>query len=112
MVEDLGLVQEQARGKNRVLKSSSRAGHMLMYFVYVLRSCRTGRFYTGSTADPNRRLSEHNSGVSFSTRRGRPWELVHFEKFQTRAQAARRERHFKSGKGREELQSMLAERCP
>ncbi|MCK6648914.1 MAG: GIY-YIG nuclease family protein, partial [Bacteroidia bacterium] len=32
-----------------------------MYFVYILRSLKDGRFYKGITSDIERRLREHNS---------------------------------------------------
>jgi len=78
-----------------------------MFSVYVLRSKRTGRLYTGSTADLVRRLGEHNSGLSGSTKQGVPWELLHHEEYLTRADAMRRERELKSGKGRDELRRLF-----
>jgi putative endonuclease len=78
-----------------------------MFFVYVLRSDKTGRLYTGQTSDPSRRLQEHNSGVTHSTRHGAPWQLVHSEPFRSRSEAMKRERYFKSGKGRDELKTLM-----
>jgi putative endonuclease len=57
-----------------------------MFHVYVLRSKTTGRLYTGSTSDLSRRTSEHHSGLSFSTKRGGPWELVYQQAFATCAE--------------------------
>jgi putative endonuclease len=74
-----------------------------MFTVYVLRSKLTGLYYTGSTSDLGRRLEEHNSDVSFSTKNRGPWELVHREDYATRGEAMRRERQLKTGKGREEI---------
>jgi putative endonuclease len=74
-----------------------------MFTVYVLRSKRTGLYYTGSTSDLGRRLKEHNSDVSFSTKNRGPWELVHREDYATRREAMRRERQLKTGKGRDEI---------
>jgi putative endonuclease len=81
-----------------------------MFVVYVLRSIKTGRFYIGLTSDLERRLREHNEGLSRSTKHGRPWELVHREDFPTLAEAVRRERYLKTGRGREELQRLLAQK--
>ena len=72
-----------------------------MYYAYVLRSQKNSRHYYGSTNDLDRRLSEHNSGHTVSLRYIRPLELVYFEKFDTLSEARKRERFFKSGKGRE-----------
>jgi hypothetical protein len=35
-----------------------------------------------------------------------PWTLVHSESFSSRAEAAERERYYKSGRGRDELESL------
>ena len=79
-----------------------------MFFVYVLRSQMTGRFYTGQTSSIPERLQKHEQGLSPSTKGRGPWELVHQEQFETRAQAMRRERELKTGKGRDELQAICS----
>jgi putative endonuclease len=81
-----------------------------MCFVYVLRSTVAKRQYVGSCADVNQRLGQHNAGLSSSTKHWRPWVLVYQEHFASRADAMRRERYFKTGKGREELDRTLAKR--
>ena len=78
-----------------------------MYYVYVLQSERTGRWYTGSAADVAERLERHNGGRSKATKSGRPWRLIHTESFDTRAEAVRRESYLKTGVGREELDTTL-----
>jgi putative endonuclease len=78
-----------------------------MFTVYVLRSLLTGEFYTGSTAGFDRRFTQHQEGMVRSTKHGRPWELVHREEFATRAEAVRRERYLKTGRGRQELRLLL-----
>ena len=79
-----------------------------MFHVYVLRSAVTGRLYTGSTADVQDRLRRHNAGESKATRHGIPWTLAHTETFATRAGAVQRERYYKTGRGREELETLLS----
>ena len=79
-----------------------------MAFVYVLRSSSTGKFYTGATTDLDRRLLEHNANLSRSTKNRGPWVLVHKEVFGNLAEAYRRERFLKSGRGRDELRRILA----
>lgn len=78
-----------------------------MYYVYVLRSLKNNRLYTGSTLDLERRIREHNSGVSKYTKLTRPYVLVHRETFNTKSEAYRRELFLKTGKGREYLNSVL-----
>ena len=79
-----------------------------MHFVYVLRSEVADRRYIGSCADVNQRLGQHNAGISSSTKHWRPWVLVHQEAFGSRAEAMQRERYLKTGRGREELDRILA----
>ncbi|MBW7891246.1 MAG: GIY-YIG nuclease family protein [Chitinophagaceae bacterium] len=76
-----------------------------MFFVYVLRSQKDGRFYVGLTDDVTRRLKEHNSGKTKSTKGFIPWELLFFETFVTRIEARNREKYLKSGVGKEYVKS-------
>jgi putative endonuclease len=82
-----------------------------MFHVYVLWSQSTGRTYVGSTQNIHDRLSRHNSGRSKATGHGAPWKLVHSEEFLTRSEAVLRERYYKTGKGREEIQRKLEGFC-
>ncbi|MBN8596699.1 MAG: GIY-YIG nuclease family protein [Planctomycetes bacterium] len=79
---------------------------MGQFWVYVLRSSVTGRRYTGSCEDVDERLRRHNAEHSPATRHGVPWKLVHKESFTTRAEATRRERFLKTGRGRMELDAI------
>jgi len=78
-----------------------------MFSVYVLRSGKTGRRYVGSGGDLSDRLRRHNAGESPATKHGLPWTLIHEEQFPTRAEAMARERFFKTGRGRDELNQLL-----
>jgi len=77
------------------------------YFVYILESEIDGRLYKGQTSDIEKRLTEHNSGKSKSTKGYKPWKLVYFETFETRDEALLREKYFKTGSGREFLKDLL-----
>lgn len=74
-----------------------------VFHVYILRSTVTGRRYVGSCEDLEDRLGRHNRGESKATSHGIPWILIRQEQFATRAQAVARERYFKTGRGRDEL---------
>ena len=78
-----------------------------MYFVYVIKSKVDGRLYKGISEDPEKRLKEHNTGKTKSTRSFKPWELVYTEKFQNIKEARNKEKYFKSGIGREYLNTIL-----
>jgi putative endonuclease len=83
-----------------------------MFTVYVLQSFRDGKRYIGYTSDLVRRLHEHAAGKTKSTKRRRPFELIYFEEYDDADSAKRRERFFKSGKGREELKRILSGAVP
>jgi putative endonuclease len=67
-----------------------------VFYIYIIRSQRSQRYYVGSTEDVEKRLKEHNAGKSTSTRGGRPWELIHTETFATRSDAMRQEQKIKA----------------
>ena len=60
---------------------------MGMYIVYVLYSTNSLKYYTGQTDDFDNRLYRHNSGLSLSTKSGKPWELIYKIQFSTRSEA-------------------------
>jgi putative endonuclease len=74
-----------------------------MFYVYVLKSGKTGRRYIGSCEYLDDRLRRHNAGESKATKHGIPWILLHAESFATRSAAITKERYYKSGRGRDEL---------
>ena len=70
-----------------------------MFYVYVVRSVKDGRLYTGMTGDLRRRLGDHNRGKTSSLRGRRPLRLVYSEEYATRSEALARERYFKTPEG-------------
>ena len=77
-----------------------------MFHVYVLRSSKAGRRYVGSCEDLDQRLRRHNLGHSKATRHGIAWTLIHSERFCSRTEASKKERYYKSGRRREELDQL------
>ena len=80
---------------------------MVMFYVYVLKSLKNGRHYTGSTNDLERRMLEHSVGQTKYTSQAGPFELIYKETYNTKLEAGRRERFLKTGKGRELLKEVL-----
>ncbi|MDI6765364.1 MAG: GIY-YIG nuclease family protein [Bacteroidota bacterium] len=83
-----------------------------MYIVYILKSLKDGKHYTGSTNDIKRRLKEHNSGKTKSTKSRCPFELIYTEEFEDGDDAKQREKYLKTGKGREEIKQILSDAVP
>ena len=61
------------------------------YNVYILRSLKNGRHYTGITTDLDRRLKEHNEGDTKSTRAHTPYERIWQSKLMSRSSALKLE---------------------
>ena len=80
------------------------------YYVYVLESQSSGRRYVGHTKDVDHRVWWHNAGHNVSTRKRGPWRIVLSEELRTRAEAMKRERFLKTGRGRKELAAILKPR--
>gem|GEM_PF-674386 len=73
---------------------------MMMFVVYILYSSKYAKFYIGFTSDIDKRLIEHNSGNTKSTKPFIPWEVIYKEEFETRIAARKRELYLKSAAGR------------
>ena len=80
-----------------------------MTYTYVLQSELDGNWYTGSTGDLRVRLRLHAEGRVRSTASRQPCRLIYDEACLSRADAFRRERFLKTGKGKRFLRNLLAE---
>lgn len=78
-----------------------------MFYVYVLRSFKNSDLYIGLTKDLKKRFEEHNSRKVFSTKSNTPWELIYYEAYKSRKDAARREKQFKKHKAKIDLIEQL-----
>ena len=78
-----------------------------MYYVYILRSLKDNKYYTGYTNNLERRLQDHNRGKSESVRHGGPFELIHSEEYTTKIEAIQREIQIKKYKGGQALKRLL-----
>lgn len=78
-----------------------------MYYAYVLKSKKDGKFYVGATKDLRRRFAEHNKGLVEATRYRRPLILVYYEACLDEKDAVKREKYFKTGFGRRYLKNRL-----
>jgi len=65
------------------------------------------KLYIGYTADLRKRIEKHNKGEVMSTKRRRPFELIFYEGYKDMKDAKRRERYFKTAKGKSTLKMIL-----
>ena len=70
-----------------------------MFYSYVLKSLKDGKYYYGHTANLKLRLDIHNKGKIKSTKSRTPFILHYYETFETKVEAAKREFFFKSING-------------
>ncbi len=79
----------------------------MKYTVYAIISQVDGRIYVGFTKHLRQRVKEHNSGKTKSTKGFRPWALLFTQECETRVDARKLEKYYKSGIGKEKLKSMV-----
>lgn len=79
-----------------------------MHYVYVLRSERDEKLYTGCTGDLRKRLDDHHSGAVPSTQSRLPLKLIYYEACQDANDAYHREKYLKTAYGKRFLKTRLA----
>ncbi|OGK11321.1 hypothetical protein A2954_06005 [Candidatus Roizmanbacteria bacterium RIFCSPLOWO2_01_FULL_37_12] len=81
-----------------------------MFFVYLLKSFKSGKSYVGFTEkDVEVRLKEHNQGSNKFSDTNRPFKLIYFESFHCKLDALHREKFLKTGIGNRVIKAMIKE---
>ena len=80
-----------------------------MYYTYILLSLKDWKFYIGYSSDLKQRIKDHFCGKNKSTSPRRPFKLIYYEAHLSKKDAMRRERYFKTDKGKSSLKQMLRE---
>lgn len=78
-----------------------------MHYVYVIRSNKDGKYYTGFTDDLRKRFNQHHSGENVSTKNRGPFKLIYYEASLSKHDAIDRERFLKTGMGKRYLKNRL-----
>ena len=84
-----------------------------MFYIYILNSTRSGKYYIGLTTDVERRLEEHNNPQVKTkyTAKHLPWELkVSFRCSDSRGDGLLIERFIKNQKSRAFIEKLIAEK--
>ncbi|MFN3694758.1 MAG: GIY-YIG nuclease family protein [Ignavibacterium sp.] len=79
----------------------------MKYYLYILKSKISDKYYTGITEDVERRLEFHNTKEKGFTSRYRPWELVFKKEYDNKAEAIRAERIVKRWKSRLMIEKVI-----
>lgn len=78
-----------------------------MWYVYVLQSMKSKKWYTGYTGDLRKRFMEHQNNKSKYTKGKGPFKLIYYEACIHQYDAIARERYLKSGMGKRYLKNRL-----
>lgn len=77
------------------------------YYVYVLRSLKDGKNYTGYTKNLKLRFQQHIDGLVESTKNRRPLQIIYFEGCLNQQDATHREKYLKTHYGKMFLKNRL-----
>jgi putative endonuclease len=80
---------------------------MAYFYVYILKSEKDGKFYTGYTNNLVRRVEQHNKGEVLSTKNRRPFELVYWEGCRNQQDATKREKYLKTAWGKRYIKNRI-----
>jgi putative endonuclease len=72
----------------------------MWYYIYILKSHKDGKFYTGYTKNLKLRFEQHTNGQVSSTKERRPLELIYFEGCLNQQDATHREKYLKTHHGK------------
>lgn len=78
-----------------------------MQYVYVLRSKKDNKWYTGYTSNLRKRFKERNGNKEFSIKSRTPFELIYYEACNNIQDGQSREKYLKSGMGKRYLKNRL-----
>lgn len=82
---------------------------MKCFYVYILISEKSGRYYIGSSSNPNIRLEKHNSNGVASTRNKGPWKIALQQQYSTNVEARRIENKLKKLKRKDIIDRIIAD---
>lgn len=77
------------------------------YYVYVLKSLKDGKNYTGYTKNLKLRFQQHSEGLVESTKKRRPLQIIYFEGCLNQQDATHREKYLKTHYGKMYLKNRL-----
>ena len=78
-----------------------------MIYIYVLKSLKDNRWYTGSTRDLKRRIKKHNNGEIQSTKNRKPFRIIYYGACLNEHDARTREKYLKTAWGKRYLKNRV-----
>lgn len=78
-----------------------------MYYVYILKSLRDHKFYTGYTKNLKLRFELHQKQLIKSTKKRAPFTLIYYDACLNQQDATHREKYFKTAYGKKFIKNRL-----
>jgi putative endonuclease len=96
------------------LKAPNSLGlyYFMSYFLYILKSKSAEKYYTGISANPELRLSYHNTFEKGFTSRYRPWEIAFTKEYESKEVAHQMELKIKSWKSKKMIERVIRGEIP
>ena len=79
-----------------------------MFFVYIIYSLSLDKYYVGYTTDIEKRLTEHNTGISVFTSKAMDWKVKWSKTFESRYDAMNEEKRIKAKKNRKYIEWLIS----
>jgi len=79
----------------------------MFYYVYVLKSGKDKKLYTGYTNNLKLRFEQHRKGEVESTKNRKPLKLIYYEACLNQQDATHREKYLKTHHGKSFLRKRL-----
>ncbi len=80
----------------------------MSYSVYIIYSASKDKYYIGFTGDElDQRIRKHNSNHKGFTGLTGDWKLMHFESYDEKYMAIKREKELKSWKSRMRIKKLI-----
>jgi putative endonuclease len=80
-----------------------------MYFVYIIESSSSGKWYYGYAHDLIQRLESHNAGKNISTAGRGPWSYIFQRPFASDKEARSFENYLKKSRNKHYLRTKFSE---
>lgn len=78
-----------------------------MFYVYILKSSKDNKFYTGYTKNLKLRFEQHRKGLAESTKDRIPVKLIYYEACLNQQDATHREKYLKTFYGKMFIKNRL-----
>ena len=102
-----GSVRLERLVRDQEVGGSNPLAPTMSFVICVLHSRSVEKYYIGQTINLDRRLKDHNSGLSNYWKVGIPWDLVFTKSFNSRSEAMKYETFLKAKKSKSFIDKLI-----